>query len=129
MSEVMNEMQTITPESESKLDEQERAMAFEVEQRAALYGLCVGLLNMSNTKSKKYIKRFRKLLRTDVIKELGSKPAEEILSRNADGVIDAITRIRNTQSLDKQQRRKLMRVTADQWGRSLEVGFSQLYGQ
>ena len=108
---------------------QERVMPFETEQRAALYGLCVGLLDMSNTKSKKYVKRFRKLLKKDVSASIGSKAAEEILSRNAEGVLDVIKRVRNTTSMSKKDRTKLMRVTADQWGRSLEIGFAQLYGK
>lgn len=105
----------------------ERAMPFEVEQRAALYGLAQGLLALGNTQNKKQVKKSAKQLKRDVIAAIGQAGGVEILEGNKASVMNIVNSINNT-PINKLAKRALKESSAAEWRKSFNKGYAALYG-
>ena len=121
----MNEQQESTQETAPENFEQ--AMPFEVEQRAALFGLCHGLLDLGNPDNKKFIKKLSKQLKREVVGMIGSNGASDILEGNKRAVLNVVRTIHNTQ-IESAAKRRLRKSTHDTWRDSINKGVASLYG-
>ena len=87
----------------------ELAVSVDAQQKAALYAVCTGLLDLGNVPNKKQIKRVARYLKSQVSFIIGdTQGAKEVLAHNSGAISMAIAGIRKDPNIDNVARKLIL---------------------
>lgn len=108
-------------------EEFEMAVSVATQQKAALYAIVTGLLEIGNAPHKKYMKGVAKQLKREVIAEMGRNDgATELLSQNKGACAAVLAGIRNDPRHTASARTKILNTIKAEWLRVFNVGIVKL---
>jgi hypothetical protein len=105
--------------------EQEHVIPFNIQQKASLYSLCLGCLELGGVSNKKIVKRTSKTLKREVLSELGQEEGSHLLKYNLDAVLN-VCRMTHNVPIENTAKRRLKVTTVSGWERSILIGLDQL---